>query len=48
MTEIERYSLRIDKSARKDLADLQAKFFKQVMMKILLLVENLDRKTARN
>lgn len=39
MTEIERYSLRIDKSVRKQLADLQPKFFKQVMMKILLLGE---------
>ncbi|MCC5607078.1 type II toxin-antitoxin system RelE/ParE family toxin [Nostoc sp. CHAB 5834] len=32
--------LRITKSARKDLVDLQPKFFKQVMTKILLLLEN--------
>ena len=32
--------VRITKSARKDLVDLQPKFFKQVMTKILLLPEN--------
>lgn len=33
-------ALPITKSARKDLVDLQPKFFKQVMTKILLLPEN--------
>ncbi len=40
MTESEPLALRITKSARKDLADLQPKFFKQVMTKILLLAED--------
>lgn len=33
-------SLRIAKSARKGLGELQPKFFKQVMTKILLLLED--------
>ncbi|MEH2364355.1 type II toxin-antitoxin system RelE family toxin [Nostoc sp.] len=36
----ERYSLRIAKSAEKDLLDLQAKFYKQVVSKILSLQGN--------
>jgi mRNA interferase RelE/StbE len=40
MTESKSFALRITKSARKDLVDLQPKFFKQVMTKILLLAEN--------
>jgi mRNA interferase RelE/StbE len=39
MTESQPLALRIIKSARKDLIDLQPKFFKQVMGKILLLAE---------
>ncbi len=39
MTEFQSLALRITKSARKDLIDLQPKFFKQVMGKILLLAE---------
>lgn len=34
------YTLRITKSARKDLARLQLKVFKQIVTKILLLPEN--------
>lgn len=34
------YALRITKSARKDLAGLQPKIFKQIVTKILLLPEN--------
>jgi mRNA interferase RelE/StbE len=33
----ERYSLRVAKTAEKDLLDLQAKFYKQVVSKILSL-----------
>ncbi|MBW4479050.1 MAG: type II toxin-antitoxin system RelE/ParE family toxin [Tolypothrix brevis GSE-NOS-MK-07-07A] len=40
MTESQPLALRVTKSARKDLIDLQPKFFKQVMTKILLLPEN--------
>ncbi len=40
MTEFQPLALRIIKSARKDLVDLQPKFFKQVMTKILQLAEN--------
>lgn len=40
MSESQPLALRITKSARKDLFDLQPKFFKQVMNKILLLVED--------
>lgn len=36
----ERYSLRIAKTAEKDLLDLQAKLYKQVVSKILLLQGN--------
>lgn len=36
----ERYSLRIAKTAEKDLLDLQAKFYKQVVAKILSLQGN--------
>ncbi len=36
----ERYSLRIAKTAEKDLLDLQAKFYKQVVSKILSLQGN--------
>ncbi len=43
MTESDPLALRITKSARKDLADLQPKFFKQVMTKILLLAEDSRR-----
>jgi mRNA interferase RelE/StbE len=40
MTESPQLAIRVTKSARKDLTDLQPKFFKQVMGKILLLAEN--------
>ncbi|NDJ22865.1 type II toxin-antitoxin system RelE/ParE family toxin [Nostoc sp. B(2019)] len=40
MTEFQPLALRIMKSARKDLVNLQPKFFKQVMTKILLLAED--------
>ena len=36
----ERYSLRIAKTAEKDLLDLQAKLYKQVVSKILSLQGN--------
>ncbi|MEJ6485029.1 type II toxin-antitoxin system RelE/ParE family toxin [Nostoc punctiforme UO1] len=36
----ERYNLRIAKTAEKDLLDLQAKFYKQVVSKILSLQGN--------
>lgn len=39
MTEFQLFALRITKSARKDIIDLQPKFFKQVMGRILLLAE---------
>lgn len=39
MTQNEQYLLRIIKSVRKEMADLQPKFYKQVMAKILLLQE---------
>lgn len=40
MTESVPLAIKVTKSARKDLIDLQPKFFKQVMSKILLLAEN--------
>ncbi|KYC40091.1 cytotoxic translational repressor of toxin-antitoxin stability system [Scytonema hofmannii PCC 7110] len=40
MTESQQRALRIKKSARKNLVDLQPKFFKQVMTKILQLLED--------
>jgi mRNA interferase RelE/StbE len=40
MTEGKQYKLNIKKSARKELLRLQAKFFKQVMSKILSLIDN--------
>ncbi|NES99074.1 MAG: type II toxin-antitoxin system RelE/ParE family toxin [Sphaerospermopsis sp. SIO1G1] len=40
MTEAKQYKLNIKKSARKELLKLQPKFFKQVMSKILSLVDN--------
>ncbi|TWH55105.1 type II toxin-antitoxin system RelE family toxin [Dulcicalothrix desertica] len=39
MTEFQQLALRITKSARKEIIDLQPKFFKQVMGKILLIAE---------
>lgn len=39
MTQTKSYALRIKKNARKALAGLQPKFFKQVMTKIMLLME---------
>ena len=39
MSESQPIGLRITKSVRKDLIDLQPKFFKQVISKILLLAE---------
>jgi mRNA interferase RelE/StbE len=36
----ERYSLRVARTAEKDLLDLQAKFYKQVVSKILSLQGN--------
>ena len=40
MTEAKQYKLNIKKSARKELLKLQPKFFKQVMSKILSLIDN--------
>ena len=40
MTEKKQYKLNIKKSARKELLKLQPKFFKQVMVKILSLIDN--------
>ncbi|MDJ0659237.1 MAG: type II toxin-antitoxin system RelE/ParE family toxin [Crocosphaera sp.] len=40
MTEGKQYKLNIKKSARKELLKLQPKFFKQVMSKILSLIDN--------
>jgi mRNA interferase RelE/StbE len=40
MTEIKKYKLTIKKSVRKELLKLQPKFFKQVMSKILSLIDN--------
>jgi mRNA interferase RelE/StbE len=40
MTESKQYNLRIKKSVHKQLLNLQPKFFKQVMSKILSLTDN--------
>ncbi|MFM7574542.1 MAG: type II toxin-antitoxin system RelE family toxin [Snowella sp.] len=40
MTESKQYNLRIKKSVHKQLLKLQPKFFKQVMSKILSLIDN--------
>lgn len=40
MAEVKKYKLNIKKSARKELLKLQPKFFKQVMSKILSLIDN--------
>lgn len=40
MTEPKQYKLSFKKSARKELLKLQPKFFKQVMSKILCLIDN--------
>jgi mRNA interferase RelE/StbE len=40
MTEIKKYKLNLKKSVRKELLKLQPKFFKQVMAKILSLIDN--------
>jgi mRNA interferase RelE/StbE len=40
MTESKQYSLRIKKLVHKQLLKLQPKFFKQVMSKILSLIDN--------
>ncbi|MDB9465348.1 type II toxin-antitoxin system RelE family toxin [Dolichospermum circinale] len=40
MNEGKQYKLKIKKSARKELLKLQPKFFKQVMSKIITLMDN--------